>query len=174
MKNETRKTMLYIVLCVMFIFTFNSCKTLPIALDTSNTDTHAVDVMQTQTDITGSAKELESTIGNIKDITDTAKTTGELSKEKIVKVIEYVDKSSSQVKVLNETIAKQTEQIATLEKSRIEDNSSASKLVSNKQNQIDKEKIKASIFFRWALIATVIALVLAVVLWLPKLLKLIM
>lgn len=171
--NERRIPRFVFILACLCAFAFSSCRTVP-ALDTSKTDLAGIEVMKTQTDIAVSGKDLASTIDDIKAITDSAKKSGELSKDKVIKVVEYVDRSSSQVKELNETITKQTGQISTLEKSRITDNSVASKAIADKQSEIDKAKIKASIFFRWALIATGIALVLAGILWLPKLLKLIL
>lgn len=162
-----------ILLCTL-CFLFAGCASAPSIIDTSKTDLLGVDVMQTQTDIAVSGKDIASTIDDLKVITDSAKETGEIPKEKVVKVIEYVDRSASQVKTLNETISKHTGQITSLEKSRITDNANASKVIAEKQTEIDKQKIKASIFLRWALIATGIALVLAGILWLPKLLKLIM
>lgn len=171
--NERRISRFVFILACLCIVAFSSCRTVP-SLDTSKTDLAGIEVMETQTDIAVSGKDLASTIDDIKTITDNAKETGDLSKDKVIKVVEYVDKSAVQVKALNETIAKQTGQISTLEKSRITDNSVASKAIADKQGEIDREKIKASIFFRWALISTVIAIVLAGILWLPKLLKLIL
>ena len=170
--NGTSKGLFYILLCGLLVSFVSSCRTVP-SIDTSKTDLIGVDVMQTQTEIATSGKDLATTIDDIKAITDDAKVSGEISKEKVIKVVEYVDKSAGQVKALNETIAKQTGQISTLEKSRITDNSVASKAIADKQGEIDREKTKASICFRWALIVTVISLVLAGILWLPKLLKLI-
>ena len=169
MNGRNERTILAMVICYL-CFILGSCRTVP-AIDTSKTDLLGVDVMQTQTEIVFTGKDLESTIDDIKTLTDDAKVTGEIQKDKVIKVVEYVDKSVVQVKALNEMISKQTGQISTLEKSRITDNSVASKAIADKQGEIDKEKIKASIFFRWALIATVIALALAGILWLPKLLK---
>ena len=171
--NERRISRFVFVLACLCAFAFSSCRTVP-SLDTSKTDLAGIEVMEMQTDIAVSGKDLASTIDDIKAITDDAKDSGELPKEKVIKVVEYVDKSATQVKALNETIAKQTGQITALEKSRITDNSAASKAIAEKQGEIDREKIKASIFFRWALIATGIALILAGILWLPKLLKLIL
>ena len=170
--NDWKKYVLGVVLCCACLV-FNACRTVTV-LDTSKTDLAGIEVMETQTDIAVSGKELSATIDVIKTITDSAKDSGELTKEKVIKVIEYVDKSSSQVKSLNETISKQTAQISMLEKSRVNDNYKAEKAIAYKQGEIDKEKIKASIFLRWALIATGIALILAGILWLPKLLKLIL
>lgn len=172
MNGRNERTILAMVICYL-CFILGSCRTVP-AIDTSKTDLLGIDVMQTQTEIATSGKDLESTIDDIKAITDDAKVTGDIPKEKVVKVIEYVDKSASQVKALNEMISKQTGKISTLEKSRITDNADSSKAIADKQNEVDKAKIKASIFLRWALISTGIALVFAGILWFPKLLKLIL
>lgn len=172
MNGRHAQVILAMVVCYL-CFILGSCRTMP-DIDTSKTDFIGIDIMQTQTEIAISGKDLASTIDNIKVITDETKISGEISKDKIVKVIECIDRSSIQVKTMNETIAKQTGQIASLEKSRISDNANASKVIADKQNEIDNTKIKASIFFRWALIASGIALVLAGILWLPKLLRLIL
>ena len=66
----------------------------------------------------------------------------------MVKVIEYVDKSSIQVKALNEMISKQTGKISTLEKSRITDNADYAKAIADKQNEIDKAKNKSVHLFQ--------------------------
>lgn len=173
MNGRHAQIILAMAICYCLFF-LGSCRTVPNILDTTKTDLIAVDVMQTQTEIVSTGKDIEATISDIKTITDDAKVTGEIPKEKVVKVVEYVDRSASQVKTLNETISKQTVQITVLEKSRITDNQDSSKLIAEKQTEIDKQKIKASIYFKWALIATVIALVLSGILWLPKLLKLIL
>jgi len=127
--------------------------------------------MQTQTEIVSTGNDVANTIDDIKAITDGAKVTGEIPKEKVVTLIKYVDQSAEQIKAHNAVVKTLTGKISELERSRIADNSSASKAIADKQSEIDREKIKASIFFRWALIATGIALVLAGILWLPKLLK---
>lgn len=169
MNERNERTFLAMAVCYL-CFILGSCRTVP-AIDTSKTDALFVDVIETQTEVITTGNDVANTIDDIKAITDDAKVSGEIPKEKVVKVIEYVDKSSIQVKALNEMISKQTGKISTLEKSRITDNADYAKAIADKQNEIDKAKIKASIFFRWALISTGIALILAGIIWLPKLLK---
>lgn len=161
-----------VILLIVSVFIFASCRTVPIALDTSKTDKLFVDVIDTQSKVVDTGNEVASTIENIKDITDDAKTTGEISKEKVVTLIKYVDRSAEQIKEHNTIVNDLTRKIIELERYRISDNENASKVIAIKQNELDKAKIKASIFFKWALIATGLALVLAGILWLPKLVKL--
>lgn len=161
-----------IILLIVSVFILASCHTVPVALDTLKTDKLFVDVIDTQSKVVDTGNEVASTIDKVKDITDDAKTTGEIPKEKVVTLIKYVDQSSEQMKAHNATVTDLTSKITALERSRISDNEDASKVIASKQNEIDKEKIKASIFFKWALIATGIALFLACVIVLPKLVRL--
>lgn len=170
MNGRNEKLVLVVLLC---LFAFNSCRTVT-SIDTSKTDEKFIDVIDSQTEVITSGKEIENTIDDIKVITDDAKATGEIPKDKVHTIIKYVDLSSEQIKDHNEKIKVLIGKITDLERSRITDNLEASKLIADKQTEIDKSKIKASIFFKWALIATVLALVLAGILWLPKLLKLIL
>jgi len=171
--NETAKRSCMLLLACMFAFTLGSCKTIP-AIDTSKTDGLFVDVIETQTEVITTGNDVANTIDDIKAITDDAKVTGEIPNEKVVTLIKYVDQSAEQIKAHNAVVKTLSGKITELERSRIIDNSNASKVIADKQGEIDKEKIKASIFFRWALIATGIALALAGIMFLPKLLKLIL
>ena len=171
--NETANRGCMLLFACLFAFTLGSCKTIP-TIDTSKTDALFVDVIETQTEVITTGNDVANTIDDIKAITDDAKVTGEIPNEKVVTLIKYVDQSAEQIKAHNAVVKTLTTQITELERSRITDNTDASKAISEKQGEIDREKIKASIFFRWALIATGIALVLAGILWLPKLLKLIL
>ena len=171
--NETAKRSIMLLCSCLFAFTLGSCKTIP-AIDTSKTDGLFVDVIETQTEVITTGNDVANTIDNIKTITDDAKATGEIPKEKIITLIKYVDQSAEQISEHIENIKKLTRQNNELNKSRILDTSNASKVIADKQGEIDREKMKASIFFRWALIATGIALALAGIMFLPKLLKLIL
>lgn len=162
-----------LLLACLFAFTLGSCKTIP-AIDTSKTDALFFYVIETQTEVITTGNDVANTIDDIKAITDDAKATGEIPKEKVITLSKYVDQSAEQIKAHNAVVKTLTGKITELERSRINDNSNASKVIADKQSEIDREKIKASIFFRWALIATGIALVLAGMLWLPKVLKIIL
>ena len=99
-----------------------SCKTVPAVIDTSETDSIAAETIV-------QGKDLESTIDDIKDITDTAKETGVITEKETVKIIEYVDKASGQVKELNE-------KLIDLEKSRKEDNLKSGNVISKITNEL--------------------------------------
>ena len=98
------------------------CKTVPVVIDTTETDSIAVEAIV-------QGKDLESTIDNIKDITDTAKETGVITEKETVKIIEYVDKASGQVKELNA-------KLIDLEKSRKEDNLKSGNVISKITNEL--------------------------------------
>ena len=171
--NEPAKRGIMLLSACLLALVLGSCRTVP-AIDTSKTDALFVDVIETQAEVITTGSDVANTIDDIKAITDDAKATGEIPKEKVITLIKYVDQSAEQIKAHNAVVKTLTDKITDLERSRITDNSNASKVIADKQGEIDREKIKASIFFRWALIATGIALVLAGILWLPKLLKLIL
>ena len=99
-----------------------SCKTVPVVIDTTETDSIAVEAIV-------QGKDLESTIDDIKDITDTAKETGVITEKETVKIIEYVDKASGQVKELNS-------KLIDLEKSRKEDNLQSGNVISLLTNEV--------------------------------------
>lgn len=168
--NETAKRGCMLLLACLFTFTLGSCKTIT-AIDTSKTDSLFVDVIETQTEVITTGNDVANTIDDIKAITDDAKVTCEIPKEKVITLIKYVDQSAEQIKAHNAVAKTLADKITDLERSRIDDNSNTFKVIAEKQGEIDRQKTKASIFFRWALIATVIAFVLAGILWLPKLLK---
>jgi hypothetical protein len=165
--NEKIRTSILVVLCSLFIFDVIACKTAPVMLDTTATDLMAVDVMQTQTEIVSASKYVTATIDDIKEITDAAKLTGVVP----VTIIKYVDVLEAENKTLVDAIKTQTIILPEFNKLRIGNNASAEKLVSEKQTQYEKEKNKATIFLRWALTATLISLVLAGVIFLPKTIK---
>ena len=98
------------------------CKTVPVVIDTTETDSIAVEAIV-------QGKDLESTIDNIKDITDTAKETGVITEKETVKIIEYVDKASGQVKELNA-------KLIDLEKSRKEDNLKSGNVITQITNEL--------------------------------------
>jgi len=132
------KKLLFILLALqVFIF---GCKSAPhyVSVDTSKTDSAIADIQTKQTDITKGSTELSGTIDQIKTITDDAKGTGVISKPDTVKIIEYVDRSSGQVKKLTETIDSQTKQINDMAKSHIQDNANASSRLSEMQTKLDK------------------------------------
>ena len=123
---------------------FVGCHSLPISVDTSKTDLLALDVVTTQTEIASTGKEVQASIEAVKVITDEAKATGEIQKDKTEVVIKYVDKSASLIASLNQQIKKQTEQIANSEKSRITDNKNNSDLVLKFSEQVASLKRKVS------------------------------
>ena len=155
------------IFILLICFALVSCHSVP-AIDTTKTDLLAIDVMETQTEIVSTGKDVEATISDIKEITDEAKTTGEIPKEKVTTLIKYVDLSAEQIKKHNEKTEKLTKKISELERSRIIDNSQNAKAIADKETQYQRDKVKASIFLKWALIATVCALVLAGFLFWPK------
>jgi len=120
-----------------------SCRTVPTIIDTPETDLKSVSVMQAQTEIVSTGKDLQSSIATIKVITDEAKSTGEIPKEKVQTVIKYVDNSAMQIEKLNIQIQDQTKNIAELEQSRIKDNTDFGKELSEltKNNQELKQKV---------------------------------
>ena len=100
-----------------------SCKTVPSVIDTTQTDSIAVETIV-------QGKDLENTIDNIKVITDNVKDSGNIITEKeTVKIIEYVDKASGQVKELNA-------KLIDLEKSRKEDNLKSGNVISKITNEL--------------------------------------
>ena len=107
-----------------------SCKTMPAVIDTIETDKIATDTIV-------SGKDLETTIGDIKAITDNAKLTGEIKQPE--KVIEYVDKASGQVAQLNG-------KILDLESSRKDDNKRHAEIIATFSAQIAdlKEQLTSS------------------------------
>lgn len=107
-----------------------SCKTMPVVIDTIETDKIATDTIV-------SGKDLETTIGDIKAITDDAKLTGEIKQTD--KVIEYVDKASGQVSQLNG-------KILDLENSRKDDNKNHAEIITSFSAQIAdlKEQLSSS------------------------------
>lgn len=123
-----------------------SCKTAPTIIDTPKTDLKAVDVMQAQTEIVSTGKDLQSSIATIKVITDEAKSTGEIPKEKVQTVIKYVDNSAMQIEKLNIQIQDQTKNIAELEQSRIQDNSIFVTELSKRNTE--NQKLKQKVSFR--------------------------
>ena len=171
--NERRIPCIVLVLACFCAFAFSSCRTVP-DIDTSKTDVLFMDVIETQTEVITTGNDVANTIDDIKAITDDAKVTGEIPKEKVVTLIKYVDVLKQQDDAHNQAVTKQTGLLPDYERSRQNDNANHAVELVIKEGQYQSEKIKASIFFRWALIATVIALVLAGILWLPKLLKLIL
>ena len=120
-----------------------SCKTAPVIFDTHETDLKSFDVIQAQNEITSTGNELQSSIATVKVITDEAKSTGDIPKEKVQTVIKYVDNSAMQIEKLNIQIQDQTKNIAELEQSRIKDNTTFGKELSEltKNNQELKQKV---------------------------------
>lgn len=111
-------------------------------------------VNATQTEIASTGATVAGDIATVKEITDVAKITGEIPKESVPTVIKYVDKAHDDVAELNKLIEKQTKNISTM------------------TIEIDKYKEKASIYFKWALIASLVVLVLGLLLFAPKPVKL--
>ena len=106
------------------------CKTVPVVIDTTETDSIAVETIV-------QGKDLENTIDNIKVITDSVKDNGNVITEKeTVKIIEYVDKASGQVKELNS-------KLIDLEKSRKEDNLQSGNVISLLTNEVKDLRIIA-------------------------------
>lgn len=107
-----------------------SCKTMPAVIDTIETDKKATDTIV-------SGKDLETTIGDIKEITDDAKLTGEIKQPG--RIIEYVDKASGQVAQLNY-------KILDLESSRKDDNKRHAEIIATFSAQIAdlKEQLSSS------------------------------
>jgi len=173
MRNEQARLRANLLGLLFIVFSafIVGCRTCPASVDTNKTDTLQTEIAQTQTDLTATGKDTENTITIIKTITDDAKDSGEIPKEKVVTLIKYIDQSAAQIKAHNEIIAGLNKQITAYNKSRISDNLSASLIIADKENKYHAEKNKASGLLKWALIASFIALVLACILWLPKLLK---
>ena len=163
------RKLLIILAC---LFALVGCTTVA-PIDTSKTDGAYVDVIDAQTEVIISGKDVESIIEGIKVITDDAKVSGEIPKDKTVTLIQYVDRSAAQIKAHNETVKVLSGKISTLEKSRIDDNKKSSGIISGLQKDLDKAKAKAGIYFKWAAIASIIAIGLAAIMFLPKLLKLV-
>ena len=107
-------------------------------------------VNETQTEIAVSAATVAGDIATVKEITDKAKSTGEITKQDLPVVIKYVDKAHDDVVALNSLIEKQTKNISTMTKT------------------IEKEKAKSSILFKWAIIASIIAAALAFILYISR------
>lgn len=110
-------------------------------------------VNATQTEIASTGATVAGDIATVKEITDIAKTTGEIPKSSVPTVIKYVDKAHDDVTDLNKLIEKQTKNIASM------------------TVELDKYKEKASVYFKWALIASLVSLILGVLLFAPKLVK---
>ena len=108
----------------------SSCKTMPVVIDTIETDKIATDTIV-------SGKDLETTINDIKVITDYAKQTGEIKQPE--KIIEYVDKASGQVAQLNG-------KIFDLENSRKDDNKKHAEIIASFSAQVAelKEQLSSS------------------------------
>lgn len=131
---------MFIILSIVLLA---GCLSVPATIDTSKTDTLAVDVMKAQTEIVSTGKDLQASIETVKVITDEAKTTGEIQKYQVQTVIKYVDNSAMQIEKLNIQIQDQTKNIAELEQSRIKDNTDFGKELSEltKNNQELKQKV---------------------------------
>jgi malonyl CoA-acyl carrier protein transacylase len=129
--------MIYIFLAVIFL---SSCSTVPHGGVTS-----AVDIMEAQTVITGTATELSASIEAVKTITDETKRSGEIPKEKTREVIKYIDLSSSLVASLKEELSGQTARVAEFERRRIEDNAKYESSIDDltSKNASLKEKLSA-------------------------------
>lgn len=69
-------------------------------------------INQTQTEIATTGAEIAGDIATVKEITDVAKTTGEIPKSSVSTVIKYVDKASDDVTRLNKLIETQNKNIA--------------------------------------------------------------
>lgn len=119
--NDRRTQSLFIILCTLFVLNAFSCKSVP-PVDTSHTDKQFIEVVKAQTEVITTGKDVESTIGDIKTITDDAKVSGEIPKEKVITLIKYVDQSAEQIKQHNEKVKELNKEIITLEESRINDN----------------------------------------------------
>lgn len=162
------------LLLVLFVslLVLTGCTTVA-PIDTSKTDGAYVDVIDAETEVIISGKDVESTIAGIKVITDDAKVSGEIPKDKTVMLIQYVDRSATQIKEHNDKIKVLASNIAMLEKSRVADKAIYSKVIAVCQKDLDKAKAKAGIYFKWAAIASLAAIGLAAIMFLQKLLKLI-
>lgn len=110
-------------------------------------------VNATQTEIASTGATVAGDIATVKEITDVAKATGEIPKSSVPTVIKYVDKAHDDVTALNKLIEKQTKNISMM------------------TIEIDKYKEKASICFKCVLVANFVALVLGMLLVMPKLVK---
>ena len=172
MRNEQARlrASLLGLLFIVFSAFIVGCRTYPASVDTSKTDILQTEVFETQTAVTQEATELSGTIDQIKTITDDAKG-GIISPEKTVTLIKYVDLSVKQKDIQLATILQLNKQIANYSKSRISDNLSFSLQLTDKEKQLQAEKKTASNRLKWATIASFIALVLACILFLPKMIK---
>jgi hypothetical protein len=121
MNGRNAKTVL-VILCGVFIVAISSCATVPVSIDT-----HETDKLATETIV--QSKDLESTISDIKVITDKAKESGEISKPDTVKIIEYVDKSKTQAVELNA-------KLLASEKSRKADNEKMGNIINEQESTI--------------------------------------
>ena len=168
--NEWGKYVLGVLLCCACLVS-NACRTLP-SVDTSKTDGLFVDVIDTQTKVVDTGNDVEKTIVNIKVITDDAKGTGEIPKDKIVTLIKYVDHSSEQIKAHNEIVKDLTGKITELEKSRQEDNGKYAKQIDDMSKNINKLKPFRSRFFvaSGVILLLVLAIAVYIVLKVKKLL----
>jgi len=144
--NISRKRMFLAFLSCGALFALVSCKTVTTAIDTSNTDKLAIETIV-------QGKDLEATITDIKTITDNAKETGEISKPDTVKIIEYVDKSKTQVTELN------TKLLAS-ETSRIEDNKKMGNTINEQASTISSLKDQRDAAKKWLFISLIINAVL--------------
>jgi ribosomal protein L10 len=172
-KYGTGKAMLLVVLyCVCFI-ALVSCQSIA-QVSTAQTDGLFTEVVKGQTAIAASGKEIADTSKVLTDTVTDIANAGTVTKEQIKTLVVYTDKNTglvAQVKTLNEKIDQQGLVIDQTSKSRLSDNASFSAVIAQKIEAYKAEQIKASTRLGWALIATGIALVLAGIIWLPKIIK---
>lgn len=121
-----------IIICACLVFA--SCASTP-----------APSVSATQTEIATTGATLTGDIATVKEITDKAKTTGEISKQDLPVVIKYVDKSAEEVKTLNALIAKHTGELV-----------EQSKVIGQLQVEVTKYKPYRERFFVLAIICVLI------------------
>jgi hypothetical protein len=120
--NGRNAKIVSVVLCGVFIVVISSCATVPVSIDTHETDSLAIETIV-------QGKDLEATITDIKTITDKSKETGEISKPDTVKIIEYIDKSKTQVIELNA-------KLLASEKSRKADNEKMGNIINEQESTI--------------------------------------
>ena len=171
MKNEARKPNLLGFLPVVYILVLCSCQTVKVS--TAQTDALFTDVQKNQTEIVDTGKQISDTTKVITETVADISKAGTITPTQIKTLVVYTQDNSAQVKTLNEKLAEQTVVIDQTGKSRLSDNASFSTVIAQKTSELKGEKLKASTRLVWALIATGIALVLAGMRWLPKLLKII-
>lgn len=112
-------------------------------------------VNATQTEIATTAATVAGDIATVKEITDVAKTTGEIPKSSVPIVIRYVDKAATDVAELNQLIDKQTKDIGVI------------------TGDLEKQKARSERLLRWLQLSICVNLVFAglVVLYIFKRLK---